>query len=109
MPTYDYGCPRCGTFSLYRPMSDYDLAQACPDCGTASHRVLVSVSAIAGMDAGQRGAMAANERSAHAPRQSSAGVSHGPGCGCCGGAGKRKLTTHGLKSFPSRRPWMISH
>jgi putative FmdB family regulatory protein len=109
VPTYDYGCPRCGTFSLFRPMAEYDQAQDCPDCGSASNRVLASVSAIAGMDAGKRRAMAVNERSVHAPRQSAAGASHGAGCGCCNGAGRRKLTAKGLKSFPSRRPWMISH
>ena len=109
MPTYDYDCPSCGTFSLYRPMSEYDLAQNCPDCGTASNRVLVSVSAVAGMDAAKRVAMAVNERSAHAPRKSAAGGSHGPGCGCCSGASRRKPTADGLKSFPTSRPWMISH
>jgi putative FmdB family regulatory protein len=109
VPTYHYGCPCCGTFSLYRPMSEYDLAQDCPDCGTASNRVLVRGSAIAGMDAGKRAATAVNERSAHTPRRSATGASHGPGCGCCGGTSRRKLTADGLKGFPSGRPWMLSH
>jgi putative FmdB family regulatory protein len=106
MPTYDYGCPRCGTFSLHRPMSEYDRAQDCPGCGMASPRLMLCMPGVAGMDPGRRAAMATNERSANAPRQSSA---HRPGCGCCAGAGARNAAADEVKGFPSRRPWMISH
>jgi putative FmdB family regulatory protein len=110
MPNYDYGCPDCGMFSMSRPMAEYDRPQDCPDCGAASHRVLAVMPAIAGMDAGRRTAISTNERSAHAPRLSSAGGAHSPGCGCCKTAGgATKLSADGAKSFPSRRPWMISH
>lgn len=104
MPTYDYDCRRYGTFSLYRPMSEYDLAQDCPGCGAASQRVLLQVSAIAGMDARKRAAIATNELSAHAPRRSPAGTLHGPTCGCCTGARARAAAADGMKSFSSRRP-----
>jgi putative FmdB family regulatory protein len=37
---------------------------------------------------------------------------HGPGCSCCSGGARRSRTAKaadGKKSFPSARPWMISH
>ncbi len=102
MPSYDYGCPGCGVFSLTRPMAEYDRPQDCPDCGAVSPRVISLMPAIAGMDAGRRTAMATNERSANAPRRS-----HAAGCGCC--KPTKKLAAEGVKSFPAARPWMISH
>jgi putative FmdB family regulatory protein len=108
MPSYDYGCRQCGVFSVVRPMAEYDRPQTCPDCGESSDRVLSTMPAIAGMDAGRRTAMATNERSAHAPRHSSGGA-HKAGCGCCKPGGATRLAADGAKSFPSSRPWMISH
>ncbi|MEO1363845.1 MAG: zinc ribbon domain-containing protein, partial [Pseudomonadota bacterium] len=39
--------------------------------------------------------------------------SHGPNCSCCsGGSTRPSKTLHhadGSKSFPTKRPWMISH
>jgi len=87
-------------------MAEYDRPQDCPDCGATCGRVLSSMPAIAGMDSGRRTAIATNERSAHAPRLSSA---HGPGCGCCKTGTRKTLAAEGVKSFPSARPWMISH
>jgi hypothetical protein len=60
----------------------------------------------------KRKAHATNERNANAP--SSVGeykASHGPGCGCCSTRPSRlgKQTRSGAKSFPTGRPWMISH
>ena len=49
---------------------------------------------------------------ADAPRTlSSSRGSHGPGCGCCSGRSSRlvKRGKGGTKSFPTSRPWMISH
>jgi putative FmdB family regulatory protein len=110
MPNYDYGCPECGLFSMARPMAEYDRPQDCPDCGASAHRVLTGMPAIAGMDAGRRMAMSTNERSAHAPRRSATTGAHPPSCGCCKTtSGTKKLSSDGAKSFPSRRPWMISH
>jgi putative FmdB family regulatory protein len=108
MPNYDYGCRQCGEFSLVRPMAEFDRTQACPECGDHCPRVLSTMPAIAGMDAARRTAFATNERSAHAPSRSSA-AGHKPGCGCCKPGGATKLAADGAKSFPSTRPWMISH
>jgi hypothetical protein len=38
-------------------------------------------------------------------------AAHGPGCGCCSTKPSRlvKQTKSGAKSFPTARPWMISH
>jgi hypothetical protein len=53
-------------------------------------------------------AHAVNERSADSPKRSSG---HGPGCGCCGGKTSSGTLRRpdGSKSFPAKRPWMISH
>jgi hypothetical protein len=54
------------------------------------------------------------ERSAHAPKKlDQYKASHGPGCGGCSGKNKpgrlMTKTRSGAKSFPTARPWMISH
>lgn len=108
MPVYDYACDDCGPFTAVRPMAAYQDPCACPDCGADAPRVMLTAPALAGMDPARRIAAATNERSSHAPESSK---SHGPGCGCCSG---RKLkapaeNAAAMKSFPSARPWMISH
>jgi putative FmdB family regulatory protein len=112
MPTYDYACDAHGEFSAMRPMAQYREPQPCPTCGVPAPRV-VSVPAMSFMDGSVRAAHAVNERSAHAPSNSADyKARHGAGCGCCGGAGKRSsaaTAADGSKSFPSKRPWMISH
>jgi len=114
MPTYEYLCDSCGEFSAIRPMSEYRSAHACPTCGTSAARVLGSAPAIAGMPATARTAHAVNERSTHAPSTSAEyKAKHGSGCGCCGGVANRRSSAataaDGSKSFPAKRPWMISH
>ncbi|HUC67605.1 MAG TPA: zinc ribbon domain-containing protein [Stellaceae bacterium] len=109
MPFYDYDCARCGPFTAFRPMAEYEAPIACPDCGEAAPRILLQAPLLGGMDQPRLAAHATNERSAHAPRRSASG--HAPGCGCCAGgksaaAGK---TAKRQKGFPERRPWMISH
>jgi putative FmdB family regulatory protein len=37
MPTYDYGCERCGRFIETRPMAEFALPQPCPNCGDLGH------------------------------------------------------------------------
>ncbi|CAN2536592.1 hypothetical+protein [Methylocapsa aurea] len=104
MPIYEYLCEDCGPFTAMRKMADYLEPCDCPDCGTSAPRVVLTAPRAALMSSTSRSAFEANERSRHEPRRSSA---HGAGCACCSGASK--ASTGGAKSFPSARPWMISH
>lgn len=113
MPVYDYLCAACGPFTDMRPMAECDLPQQCPDCGDTAPRALLTAPHLASMDATRRTAFATNERSAHAPMtlQEMKGK-HGAGCGCCSGKKSMRYTKRGKsgsKSFPTSRPWMISH
>ncbi|KAB2318735.1 zinc ribbon domain-containing protein [Betaproteobacteria bacterium SCN1] len=114
MAIYEYCCTRCGPFEASRPMAESALPQACPACGTPAARAWITAPAFAGLPSGLKKAHALNERARHAPRlasQSEPAKKHGPGCSCCGG-GKSKATVtaaSGEKSFPTKRPWMISH
>jgi len=108
MPVYDYECKRCGPFSALRPMAQCAEPLRC-DCGALSARVILRAPAIVCRDAGKRKANAVNEEARHEPKLAS---KHGLGCGCCGCGkiGKRSVSAaSGAKSFPSARPWMISH
>jgi putative FmdB family regulatory protein len=112
MPVYEYMCAKCGPFTAVRPMAEYDKPQDCPACGKDAPRVLLTAPRMSLMTASARTIHATNERSAHAPKSSKA---HGAGCSCCSGksvAGSKRLVKQGrdgAKSFPSARPWMISH
>lgn len=106
MPTYDYLCEDCGSFTALRPMLEYAEPANCPGCGQSARRAMLTVPSIAMMSTGQRKAHATNERSANAPRLSSAGA-HRSGCKCCSPA--RAKAPAMAKSFPAARPWMISH
>jgi putative FmdB family regulatory protein len=114
MPNYDYDCLECGVFTAFRPMAEYRLPQTCPDCGKISERTFLDTPYLPILSAAKRRAHSVNERSAHEPRQSSqldTSRSHGLSCSCC--HGKKSAGTHqapdGAKSFPAKRPWMISH
>lgn len=109
MPVYDYRCADCGDFTEMRPMAEFDLPHPCPGCGEDASRVILTVPSMAMMDSGQRTAMATNERSRHAPRRGER--SHPSNCSCCkpGRSGRTLRADDGSKSFPSSRPWMISH
>ena len=114
MPVYDYMCESCGAFTALRPMAKSAERCCCPDCGAPASRAYLSFPNIGGMDPARRAAFETNERSAHAPKLSKkaerdAGA-HAPGCACCGGGKSGAVyTKDGAKTFPSRRPWMISH
>ena len=69
MPTYDYGCERCGPFSQSRPMAEFAMPQPCPGCGDAAPRVFLRAPALGGG--------AAPEMSAPPMR------AHPGGCRCC--------------------------
>ena len=109
MPLYEYECPEHGVFVALRPLAEYRTPQACPECAMQSTRVITPV-ALGLMPASTRTAHQRNERSAHEP-QSSRASKHGKGCSCCGGGKRSKtvMTANGGKSFPAKRPWMISH
>ena len=112
MPVYDYLCDQCGAFTVLRPMAEYELPYECPDCGREAPRVLLTAPHLASMDQQRRMAFAVNERSADAPRRlSDTKYAHGAACSCCTGKAMRyaRRGKSGTKSFPSSRPWMISH
>jgi putative FmdB family regulatory protein len=73
MPTYDYGCERCGPFTEARPMADFAMPLPCPNCGELAARALTSP-AIGG---------GAREASFAAP-----GRAHPGGCRCCAAPGR---------------------
>ena len=111
MPVYEYLCEKCGPFTAVRPMAEYDRPHDCPGCGRDAPRVLLTAPNMSLMSTASRTAHATNERSAHAPRSSK--QTHGAGCSCCSekSTSKRivKQGRDGSKSFPTARPWMISH
>ncbi|MDT2024564.1 zinc ribbon domain-containing protein [Methylocella sp. CPCC 101449] len=115
MPVYEYLCTQCGSFTEIRPMVLSADPCDCPSCGVASERAILTAPQVLGMDAARRGAFATNERSRHEPKLSghseTAGKKHRAGCACCSGQRQSKAVfrADGGKSFPSERPWMISH
>jgi putative FmdB family regulatory protein len=111
MPVYEYLCRDCGPFTELRAMAEYELPSACPDCGAMAPRVLLTAPRCQTMSSQSRLAHATNERSANAPSLSSAKDAHGAGCACCSASTSRMVRrgTDGSKSFPTARPWMISH
>ena len=85
---------------------------ACPQCGDSARRVILTAPRLATMDAGRRSAFATNERSANAPKVASKGHGHGAGCGCCSPSRPKAgaaVAAGAAKTFPGKRPWMISH
>jgi putative FmdB family regulatory protein len=112
MPVYEYRCDACGPFTQMRPMAEYEQPTPCPGCGAAAPRVILTAPHCSTLSTQSRLAHATNERSANAPRTlSSKKGSHGAGCTCCSGKSSRMMRRgkRGLKSFPTSRPWMISH
>jgi len=105
VPVYEYDCAACGPFAALRPMSEYLDPGRCPGCDADTPRAMLTAPALAGMDSGRRRAFETNERSASAPRLSSA--SHGASCACCRPTASDK--SRAVKGFVNKRPWMISH
>jgi putative FmdB family regulatory protein len=109
MPVYEYLCSHCGPFTRTRPMVEYELPSECPGCAAVAPRVMLTAPRCSTLAPEARVAHATNERSANAPRSSSSlRPVHGAGCGCCNGRPLKKAK-NGAKSFPTSRPWMISH
>lgn len=114
MPTYEYCCDDCGDFSAIRPVAMRNEPCVCPGCGRHAGRVIRSTPQLATMSSASRTAHATNERAAHAPMTSAEYATrhkHGPGCGCCSGKPSKSTVkaADGSKTFPTKRPWMISH
>lgn len=111
MPVYEYLCQSCGAFTQMRPMAECELPSDCPDCGAQAPRVILTAPHCTTLSTQARLAFATNERSAHAPRTLSAMKrTHGPGCACCSPKSSRtKRRDKNGASFPTSRPWMISH
>ena len=113
MPVYEYLCNDCGPFTDMRPMAECDAPQDCPRCEVESPRVMLTAPTFFCMPSDKRKAHATNERSSNAPKTSAEyKATHGPGCGCCSSKKPARLTARtksGAKSFPTARPWMISH
>ncbi|MGL4231727.1 MAG: FmdB family zinc ribbon protein [Casimicrobium sp.] len=116
MPVYDYVCASCGDFDALRSIAARNEPVACPHCTQPSPRTFAVAPHLACMDSNTREAMSVNERSAHEPRSSREGTyarwRHPAGCGCCTPGARRTKTlvsSDGAKSFPTKRPWMISH
>lgn len=112
MPVYDYLCESCGPFTDMHPMSDCEKPQPCPDCGEMARRAILTAPNFFSMSSERRLAHTTNERSANEPRLMSKGA-HPSGCSCCSSGKKSgrfvKYGKNGSKSFPTSRPWMISH
>jgi putative FmdB family regulatory protein len=119
MPTYDYDCAACGGFDALRRLSQRNEPAECPSCGAASARVFAHAPHLACVSPEQRRAHDTNERARHEPRSSRNGAEgsygrlrHPSGCGCCNSKSKSSTTVtapSGAKTFPTKRPWMISH
>ncbi len=115
MPTYEYLCSDCGPFTDMRPMSECEEPNECPHCGDTAPRAYLTAPRLSGMSSERMMAHTTNERNQHAPKSlSSMKQAHGSGCSCCSGGSKKpsRLTYRGKdgsKSFPTARPWMISH
>jgi putative FmdB family regulatory protein len=114
MPVYEYLCNDCGPFTRTRAMAEYDLPSDCPQCGARAPRVLLTAPQCLDMSPQSRRAHAANERNANAPAARSSlkaahKAAHGAGCGCCATSNSKLRHKSAAKSFPSRRPWMLSH
>jgi putative FmdB family regulatory protein len=112
MPVYEYLCDDCGPFTDMRPMAECAAPQDCPQCEISAPRVILTAPNFFCMPSDKKKAHAINERSAHAPKTvDEYKASHRAGCGCCSAKPSRlvKRSRGGAKSFPTARPWMISH
>ncbi|MEI9897205.1 MAG: FmdB family zinc ribbon protein [Chthoniobacter sp.] len=111
MPSYDYECQTCGTFTEFRPISERDVPASCMICDEPAPRV-ISAPNLALMNPLHRMAATRNERSRHEPRV-------GLKSSCCSGRScvhkKAAPTTRDGKPAlrgskkKNRRPWMLGH
>ncbi|ASJ74214.1 FmdB family zinc ribbon protein [Granulosicoccus antarcticus] len=117
MPVYDYVCNNCGPHEFRRDYEDRDKAMECSQCQSPLSRAWLTAPRQSVTSAHTRHAMDVNELSSNVPKmsrdQDPRQMPHPASCGCCGsGKSKSKATVtaaNGAKSFPGKRPWMISH
>jgi putative FmdB family regulatory protein len=115
MPINEYDCNHCGDFTALRKMAERAEPCACPACGSASDRVILSAPNLASVARTTRLAMDRNEQSRHEPKtpeQYRESRRHPSGCSCCGPSkplAPSRANPHALKTKPGGRPWMISH
>lgn len=124
MPVYDYLCQSCGPITALRPMSAHADPIDCPVCRQEAPRALLQAPHMSGLSTSDRTAHARNEMARHAPQVSSKASredqardrsrKHPSGCSCCSGSkgnfrSSAVYKADGSKTFPSKRPWMISH
>jgi len=76
MPTYEYACATCGSFTAVRPLAEFRDPQPCPQCAAPAPRVTLTVPAFKGMLTGRGGGASELGRSLQ-------GCTHPGGCGCC--------------------------
>lgn len=116
MAFYDYTCPGCGEFVLWRRMDERDQPAECPNCHAHAFR-LMAAPRLNLMPAGRRQAFARNEKSQHEP-----GVTKrhrcGSGCGCGSSKNKSSKATRTVDLGKTgrfealkkqKRPWMLGH
>jgi putative FmdB family regulatory protein len=110
MPSYEYECLTCGTFTEFRAIAERDLPAMCAICDVPAPR-MVSAPNLALMNPLGRVAAMRNERSRHEPRV-------GLKTSCCSGGRcvhkKPALTRDGKPALrgskkKNRRPWMLGH
>ena len=113
MPVYDYLCDDCGPFTDMRPMAECDEPQDCPQCAGViaardPDRAEFLLHAV-------RQAQGARHQRAQRQRAEDARSIQGlarSGLRLLLGQKPSRLVTKtrsGAKSFPTARPWMISH
>lgn len=106
MPIYEYECGSCGPFEALRPVAERNDPGMCPACGLPAMRGIFTPPRLSALAQELYRAHAVNERNAHAPQNSSG---HGSRCSCCTRAAAGTKNRQAAKSFPRKRPWMISH
>ncbi|MBN9671952.1 FmdB family zinc ribbon protein [Roseibium aggregatum] len=124
MPVYDYLCTSCGPITASRPMSAHADPIECPACKQEAPRAILQAPHMSGLSPDSRNAHERNETARHAPKFSTKAdredraretkKRHPAGCSCCSGTkgnfrSSAVYRPDGSKTFPSKRPWMISH
>lgn len=125
MPVYDYLCPSCGPITALRRMSAHAEPLECPTCQAEAPRAFLQAPHFSGISTERFQAFERNEKARHQPsfskgadradaaRERKARKLHPSNCSCCSGISTAKsgtvFTADGGKTFPSKRPWMISH